>query len=250
MPIISINILTKNRAGILRKALESVCNQTFKDFEVVIINDGSTDDTAAVLEEYKKKLSLIVINHEFSKGIIASRQEALENSRGEYVALLDDDDEWINKEKLSKQIEWFNQHPKGVLIGSAVDYRISGTNGNTSSKKVLRSQTDSAIRNTMLLRNNFFTSTTMFKKSAAIHAGGFISDGIDVAEDYDLWLRLGKMGEMANFSQMFTAYRAPVYTKGKFLMFLKKQLGLIDRHKKDYPWHWLAKIILKIRLAM
>ncbi len=243
MPKVSIHILTKNRAPLLRKALYSVCAQSFGDFEVVIVNDGSTDDTAAVLEEYAQKLPLVIITHGQSRGIIASRQEALLKSAGEYIAILDDDDEWIDADKLKKQLWWFEQNSKGVLVGSAVEYKTD-----TGSKIVSRPKSDYLIRRTMLLRNNFFTSTVMFKKAAALQSGGFIADGVDVAEDYHLWLRLGQLGQMGNFRQVFTAYRAIVYTKGRFKMFLTKQLSLIGKYKQDYPFFWLSSLVLKLRI--
>ena len=191
MPRISVNILTKNRSQLLKLALDSVFAQSFKDFEVVLVDDGSTDDTQNVLEKFK---DLKIINHQTSAGITKSRQEALNQSQGEYVAILDDDDEWVNVDKLKKQVEFLDTHPEYILAGGGINIVTSDKLQVTS---YFRPEEDQQIRNTMLFRNNFFTSTVMFKKSAAIKAGGFISDGADLSEDYDLWLRLGNIGKMA-----------------------------------------------------
>ncbi len=239
MPLVSINILTKNRSQLLRKALDSVFVQSFLDYEVIVVNDGSTDDTAEVLAEYQKNFTITVITHKQSKGIILSRQEVLEKSSGEYIALLDDDDEWIDNQKLVVQVEWFKQNPVGLLIGGGI--KVDG-------HEVYRATSDAKIKITMLLRNNFFTSTVMFKKSAAVAVGGFISDGIDVAEDYDLWLRMGHQGQMGNFRRVFTAYRAPVYTKERKRLFFTKQLNLIKKHSQNYPFYWLSRLILLLRI--
>lgn len=102
----------------------------------------------------------------------------------------------------------------------------------------------------MLFRNNFFTSTVMFRRQAAINAGGFVKDEYDLAEDYDLWLRLGKSGKMANFKEVFALYQQSNYNKERRKQFFKKQLKLIIRHKDDYPYAWLAKIILNIRISL
>ena len=99
MPKLSINILTKNRAELLKKALDSVANQSFKDYEVVVVDDGSTDETQKVILSYNHVI-IKLLNHQSSLGITQSRQEALRASGGEYVAILDDDDEWIDPDKL------------------------------------------------------------------------------------------------------------------------------------------------------
>jgi len=249
MPKVSINILTKNRAELLKKALASVEAQTFRDFEVVVVDDGSTDNTQEIIESFSAEgghLNIKIFKHPQSIGITLSRQEALGKSAGEYVAILDDDDEWVDVNKLKKQVEFLNTHPDCVLVGGGmrVEDRFQMTNYK------FRPETDKIIRQTMLSRNNFFTSAVMFKRAAAIKAGGFIIDGADLAEDYDLWLRLGLLGKMRNFQEVFTAYRAPSYNKDKFKQFLQKQLTLISKHKNDYPGYWSAKIILVLRMFL
>ncbi|PJE60056.1 MAG: hypothetical protein COU85_00300, partial [Candidatus Portnoybacteria bacterium CG10_big_fil_rev_8_21_14_0_10_44_7] len=193
MPKVSVNILTKDRAGLLEKALLSVQKQTFSNYEAVVVNDGSTDNTAEVIQAFRH-LNTQTINHQTSLGITQSRQEALLASEGEYVAILDDDDEWIDTGKLAKQAEHLDEHSDVVLVGGGIKIL-------NSKFKILkhRPTSDAQIRNTMLFRNNFFTSTVMFRREAAITAGGFIRDEIDLAEDYDLWLRIGKLGKMFNF---------------------------------------------------
>ncbi|HYV33330.1 MAG TPA: glycosyltransferase family A protein, partial [Candidatus Limnocylindria bacterium] len=154
MPRVSVNILTKNRAELLKKALASVLMQSFKDFQIVVVDDGSTDNTEATLQNLKIE-NLKIVSHRQSSGITKSRQEALEKSEGEYIAILDDDDEWLDKDKLKKQLDYFEQHPKAVLVGGGIKTK------NEDFK--LKSQSDIQIRQTMLFRNNFYTSTIMFK---------------------------------------------------------------------------------------
>ena len=224
MPKVSINILTKNRAELLKKALAGVGAQSFKDFELVVVDDGSTDKTAAVLLAARAT----VLRHPQSLGIIKSRQEALARSQGDYIAILDDDDQWVDNDKLKKQVEFLDAHPDCVIVGGGI--LISNPQSQISR---FRPQTDAQIRRTMLLRNNFFTSTVMFRRGAAIKAGGFLSDGVDLAEDYDLWLRLGKFGKFYNFPGVFTLYRQSQYNKERFGQFLAKQKKLMSHHKKS-----------------
>src|SRR4051812_9226023 len=120
MPKVSVNILTKNRPELFKKAYASVRAQSFIDYEVVVVNDGSTDGTAEVLKDLKIE-NLKIITHTSSQGITKSRQEALEQSAGEYIAILDDDDEWIDPEKLKKQVEYLDGHQDVVLVGGGIE---------------------------------------------------------------------------------------------------------------------------------
>jgi len=243
MPRVSVIILTKNRAVLLQKALASLEKQNFRDFEIVVVNDGSIDDTEAIILACKHS-NIVRITHSESQGITKGRQEALEKASGELVAFLDDDDEWVDRRKLEKQVEWFEKTPRGVLCGGGIVVNVKGKNQNVK----LRPKTDGQIREWMLFKNPFFTSTVMVKVSAALEVGGFVQDSIDLAEDYDLWLRLGQKGEMYNFQEVFTKYTLPVYNKDKFKLFLTKQLYLVKRHKNGYPNYWLAQLILRLRL--
>ncbi len=256
MPKVSVIILTKNRLELFKKALASVETQSFANYEIVVVNDGSTDGTEAFLEERKKTLeSLVIINHPASQGITKSRQEALGRASGEYVAFLDDDDEWVHTQKLNMQVEYLDQHPDAVLVGGGIEVNFKSripndkqAQDNNSAIVRFRPESDTAIRNTMLLRNNFFTSTVVVKKQAVLEVGGFMVDGQDFVEDYDLWLRLGEKGRMYNFQEAFTRYTKPPYNKEKFVKYLQKQLKLIARHKHSYPHYWLARCMLWIRI--
>ena len=247
---VSINILTKNRAELFKKALLSVEKQSFKDYEVIVVNDGSSDETERVLQNFQFPISNFqIINHPSSLGITKSRQEALEKSTGEYIAILDDDDEWIDTDKLAKQVKYLDEHKECVLVGGGRVDEISNQIKNPNGKNIrLRLESDQQIRKTMLFRNNFFTSTVMFRREVAIRAGGFISDADDFGEDYDLWLRMGKLGKMYNFPQAFTHYTVPNYNKLRFKAFLSKQLRLIKREKSNYLLYYFASVLLKLRL--
>ena len=244
---VSVNILTKNRAGFLKKALVSVAGQSFRDFEVVVVDDGSTDNTKQVLADFPPKadppLAEKIITHASSAGITVSRQEELLASSGDYIAILDDDDEWADRDKLKKQAEYLDSNPDTILVGGGVIIEALGK----ADVMRLRPETDKQIRRAMLFRNNFFTSTVMFRRQAAILAGGFVSDGVDLAEDYDLWLRLGKLGKMHNFREIFARYRQAEYGQEKFKSFVKKQGNLIAKHHSDYPFYLPARALLSLR---
>lgn len=250
MPIVSVIILTKNREAQLPVALASVKNQTFGDIEIVVVNDGSTDTTAAILTTLQDTFSAVkIITHRASVGITYSRQEALQACSGKYVALLDDDDIWVDTRKLQKQVCYLDEHIDTVLLGGGMEV-VSNVSSIEPPKAMFRPESDRMIRRTMLFRNNFFTSTVMFRREVALATGGFIADATDLAEDYDLWLRLGLRGRMHNFPEVFVRYHRSLYTKDKFKAFLRKQLRLIQAHQGKYPYYWLARMLLVARLYL
>jgi glycosyltransferase involved in cell wall biosynthesis len=106
---VSVLIGTYNRASLLSRCLDSIFNQTHKNIEAIVINDISTDDTVIVLENYKKKYGkkLKYITNPVNKGIAYNSNLAFENSEGEYLALLGDDDYWIDEQKIEKQLKVF-----------------------------------------------------------------------------------------------------------------------------------------------
>ncbi len=248
---VSVNILTYNRASLLMRAINSVRAQDFLDMEIIVVNNGSTDDTAEVL---KGMPDIKVITNSKSLGITRARQQALEASAGEYVAILDDDDEWLDGQKLRKQADFLNTHPEYVLVGGGIEINyklqiIKDEQIYENKSPIIKSRptSDKVIRRTMLFRNNFFTSTVMFRKQAAVKAGGFIKDEYDLAEDYDLWLRLGQKGKMHNFREPFTAYTQPNYNKEKICQFLNKQLKLVKINSEHYSFYYFARLVLQIR---
>lgn len=246
MPKVSVNILTKNRLEFLKVALDSVFKQSFQDFEIVVVNDGSTDSSLEYLLSLKDK-RIKIISHQVSKGIIFSRQECLEKSVGEYIAILDDDDSWLDVEKLKKQVEFLETHKDYLLVGGGIEQNF---NSKSKKKLLFRPESDFKIRQTMLFQNNFFTSTVMFKRQEALVAGGFVKDIVDLCEDYDLWLRLGKLGKMYNFLEVFASYTRNPYNVVKYKKFLQKQFSLIGQQKYKYPNYFFAKFLLSFRLFL
>ena len=111
-PLVSVVILTYNRSSLLLDALASVLKQTFTDFEIIIVNDGSTDDTVERLKPLRDRIRLI---NQANAGLGAARNRGVREARGTYVALLDDDDIW-RPEKLAVQIEFSRRRPDCSLV--------------------------------------------------------------------------------------------------------------------------------------
>ena len=116
-PKISVILPTYNREDMLPRALDSILQQTFTDFELIVINDGSADKTQEILEEYAAKDQRIkIIKHEQNKGLVAGLNEGLERAKGEYIARMDDDDVSYPK-RLEKQLAYMEAHPEYAAVG-------------------------------------------------------------------------------------------------------------------------------------
>ncbi len=240
-------VLTKDRESLLAAALASIQAQTFFDYEVILVDDGSRDATADVIERFQKKgLRIIPIRHDSSVGKTSSRQEVLLRAAGSYVAILDDDDEWLDTTKLGQQVAYLDNHPEVVLTGTG----IIGTSSRSGERRqMFQPAGDRAIRRTMLIKNNFFTSSVMFRTEAALRAGGFMAGGADEAEDYSLWLRLGTEGQMSNILDTTVQYRLPDYGPARTLRIYQEQLRLVSVFGKFYPLYHTARLMLKLRIA-
>ena len=187
IPLISVIIPTFNQAGLLQKSLQSVINQTFQDWEVIVIDNYSQDNTKEIVESMKdSRIRYLAFSN---NGIIAaSRNLGISHANGNYLAFLDSDDVWYPS-KLSKCLELLNQGADAVCHGMWV--RKDGV----LDKKFTPTQPDHDLYETLLFKGNFtiWTSTVMIKKQCLKKFGVFSEDPVLVtAEDYDLWLRLAK----------------------------------------------------------
>ncbi len=235
-PLASINMVTLNRAKYIGAAIESILNQNFLDWELIIVDGGSRDNTDQIVSKYLGNPKIKFIKLERNLGLTGNRNYALSLSRGKYIAVLDSDDVWLDENKLSKQVEMLEKKEELILVGT--NFEKIDENGKTFASASM-AETDDAIRNKLLLLNEFCHSSVMFRKEPALRAGSYDSS-LFIWEDYDLWLRLGKIGKLANLPSFSTAYRIHKggisnarKVKGAFT-----NLKIIRRYRKDYP-HFL-----------
>lgn len=227
-PEISIILSTFNRAGLLPRAIDSVRAQSFESFELIVINDASTDDTGSALEHYAHDPRLRIISNEHNLGLQRSLNRGIEAARGTYIARIDDDDCWTDAQKLDKQVARLNQNPNCGLVGTAyVDEQ-----GETC----LNPLTDGDIRRQILFRCPFCHSSVLMRAEAVRGAGGY-DDSLPYAEDWDLWLKIGVDWELANLGEVCVTRDRGSETLSEqyFLRQLDIARQLVRRHGADYP---------------
>jgi len=181
-PAISVIIPTYNRAGLLARAVDSVLNQTFQDFELIVVDDGSTDRTAEVLAGYQDRLILLSKPH---RGVSAARNQGLTSARGEWIAFLDSDDYWL-PEKLAVQVDFFLHHPQALICQTEEIWYRNGRRVNPGKRHVKPSGDIFQMSLELCLVS---PSAVMIKKDLFSKVGEF-DETLPACEDYDLWLRI------------------------------------------------------------
>ena len=185
----------------LREAIDSILNQTFRDFEFLIINDGSTDSTVEILKSFKDP-RIKIINNNKNIGLTKSLNKGLRLAGGEYIARQDADDISLPR-RLEIQVAFLDKNPDYALIGSSY-HQIDENGGICSLIKVLIE--DSDIREGLKKQNWFGHGCVMIRKDVLQEVGGY-DEKYKLAQDYDLWLRIAELYKVANIEEPLYCWR-------------------------------------------
>jgi glycosyltransferase involved in cell wall biosynthesis len=184
----------------LREAIESILNQTFTDFEFIIIDDGSTDESAAIINSYND--ARIRLIQQENKGLASALNVGLKTARGKYIARMDADDVSL-PERLEAQFWFLEHHAECVVVGS--EALVIDMNGEYL-YTFRHPSTWEEIRN-VLPKCPFFHSATMFRKQVAMQYGGYYEEIRHHFEDMILWNRMAQLGELRNIERPLIKYR-------------------------------------------
>ena len=201
-PTVSVLMAAYNGAALLPETIESVRVQSFDDWELVVVDDCSTDDTLALLKGYADP-RIRVIAAETNGGPVETRNRAFAECRGRYIAALDQDD-LCHPDRLWKQVAWLDAHPECVLVSSAANFLFDDT---IKPAHFTRRLTPELIDFLMLIRNPFVWSSVMFRADAARRLDPFERPELRYAEDFDLYHRLRRFGTLAQVDEELLTYR-------------------------------------------
>lgn len=234
-PLVSILMLTYNRAHFIGEAITSVLAQSYQNWELLILDDGSTDDTAQVVSSYPDT-RIRYLRDEVNRGLLYRRREAVKLARGQYLAVLDSDDYWLDKEKLEKQLTIMNNQNSCVVVGTFI--KLVNEKGEEIGKNQYQTD-DQKIRQNILIRNQFANSSVLISKSAFDKTDGYRD--FAPTEDLDLFLQLGRVGTFANLPLYATAYRLHQGgVSSSKIKLLGRVLTVIKGHKDAYPHYFIA----------
>lgn len=241
-PKISVLMPAYNAEQYIAEAIDSIIDQTFSDFEFIIVDDGSTDRTWEIVQEYANKDDRIVpLRNEKNMNICHALNRGIDAARGKYIARMDADD-WSYPDRLEKQYKYMEAHPDIVISGGTME--VCDENLNVLNERRYN-LTDEAIRKKLFRYSPFCHATTIYKSDAAKKVHGYNAQLYD-AEDYDFYFRLGQSGKFANLTD--TLYKMRVNNLGVSLSRLSRQerIALYIRYKAVMEYGYIMTIQDKI----
>lgn len=239
LPTVSVVIATYNRASLVPRAIASVLRQTFQDFEIIVVDDGSPDNTKEVVTSIAD-LRIRYIRHEKNKGLPAGRNTGIRAALGEYIAFLDDDDQW-REDKLEKQVSAMATYDAVVCAAQASGRLI------TFHSKPIVSPSD-------LRRGNQYPPSGLMAKAALLKELLF-DESLRQGEDWDALIRISQAGTMGYISEPLLLYddgshdRMTNTARNLSLTDLEKRMGVILKHETFFGSFWFRHHVARCLLV-
>lgn len=201
-PLLSVILPVYNGLPYLRQAVESVLAQSFADFELIVINDGSRDASQALLETFDDPRMRLV--QQENRGLAATLNIGIAQARGRYIARQDQDDICLPG-RFEKQVDFLEANAGVMLLGTAAEI----WQGDKRTERVMRHALDCpALKFGLLFNNYFIHSSVMLRRSVFDRVGGYSEDKArQPPEDYELWSRIAREFDVANLPDILMAYR-------------------------------------------
>lgn len=181
-PLVSVIIPTYNRGWILKETIGSVLAQDFTDFELIVVDDGSNDNTHDILSSYKED---IIVLQQKNKGVSSARNRGIVSASGQFIAFLDSDDLWLPK-KLSKQVDFFSANPDALICQTEEKWIRNSIRVNPKKrhKKLSGDIFEPSLYLCLISPSAVMIRRSLFEKT------GMFDETLPACEDYDMWLRV------------------------------------------------------------
>jgi len=246
-PLVSIVMPAYNAAEYIDSAIESILSQSFKNFELLIIDDGSTDDTVKIIKSYSKKDKRIIFVSRKNKGLIKTLNEGIEYARGKYIARHDADD-ISHKKRLEHQVRFLDKNTDVALVGSNY-HVIDNQNKVIDTTNIFTTSSD--LKLVLVIQNQFAHGSVMIRKEMLSKIATYDSQYTD-AEDYDLWTRISHRFKVANLKQPLYKWRkhrhgvtakSGLSMKSQIEVIRQREFNFFIENRKTYSllrWHFFS----------
>ncbi|MBQ8822672.1 MAG: glycosyltransferase family 2 protein [Lachnospiraceae bacterium] len=232
-PKVSVIMPVYNSVKYIKEAIDSILNQTFKDFELILVEDCSNDGTKAIIEGYKDERIKIIYNFE-NKGVAYSRNEALEHCKGEYVAIMDHDDISLPT-RFEEEVDFLDKNPDYGVVGGRVQF--IGANGEFIKGSGTALVNPQYIKANLLFRNVFCNSEVMFRRDLVRENNLCYDESCYGMEDFKFWIKMSKITKMSNIDSVFLKHRI----HGGSITQTVSEKNTVERRRKfaelqEYSW--------------
>lgn len=239
-PLVSIVIPTFNAAQFIRETMQSVLAQTYQRYEIIVVDDGSTDNTKDILTEFK---SLICLFQQENRGPSAARNAGIKAAKGEYICFLDADDLWP-PEKLVVQLEFFESHPEIAFVSADhqdfSDDQVERPTFLEMKKKtfgeVLVTEVPLQDAFSKLIHENFISTPTVMMKKSSLDVTGLFDESLWSVEDRDLWLRVAASFNLACLPNVLCkrrVHQTNISLQSELTLF--SRIKVIEKNWKHFP---------------
>ena len=204
--LVSIIIPTFNRSQFIGDAIDSILSQTYNNWECLVIDDGSTDDTASVIAKYcdsDARVTFSIRPETLPNGVNGARNYGVHLSKGDFIAFCDDDDFWL-PDKLEKQIAIFKKHSDIGLVSGYIEY--VKTDGKRTSRVIEQKENHGYVFESFLLKNRVSMITPMIKRDVYEKVGKFNTD-FKIYEDWEYWRRVAYYFKFYNIEEVLACVR-------------------------------------------
>lgn len=241
IPTVSVILPTYNRAHLVVRAILSVLKQSYSDFELLVVDDGSTDQTQEVIARLHDS-RIRYIRHEQNQGAAAARNTGIKASLGQYIAFQDSDDEW-QPDKLAQQVEILSQSPAEIGVVYSSFWRIHGNRKRIAPSKMtklaswlpFKSRKLDGDIHLSLLRGNFITPQATLVRKECFEKAGLFDERMPRFQDWELWLRIAKPYHFKYIDEPFvTLYFTPGSISASQRALAEAFELILAKHSEDF----------------
>ncbi len=245
-PVVSVVIPTHNRANLVVRAIKSVLSQTFEDFELIVVDDASSDNTEKVVKRFQDP-RINYVRHQKNIGAPATRNTGIRMARGAYIGLLDDDDEWLPT-KLEKQIAKFGEVSSRVgLIYSGAEVREKSKSGGP---ETYFPEARGNVKERLLLGTTVCGLHTVLIRKKSFMKVGLFDEKLSSCQDWDMWMRISEQYEFDFVPEILSiTYLHEDQISSNFESLIPGRTRMVEKHMGEFRQHPKILVIHLKRLG-
>lgn len=248
-PLVSIVLPTYNRAHTIHKSVESLLTQTYQDIEIIVVDDGSTDNTQQIINDLQEQDPRIrYLKQPHQKGANTARNRGVREAKGEYIAFQDSDDHWL-PHKLAAQMDAIQI--TGVKAAFTAFWKIQGQKKIQIPKKNRGIKPGTHSFHKELLKGNFIALPTFVVEKGLVQQAGEFDEKLPRLQDWEMFLRLSRLTDFIYINQpMLNAYIGSDNITSKKHLYRKSLEFIIKKHRDDFEAHPVALAIQNANLLI